>query len=187
VSVQFTALYDWLARRRDLNSTEKIIIAHILRYGKSGCSKSNKVFAREIGMDRSTFIRAKKQLIQKEILALTPERRPVMFVNENMIEKMPVFDYVKGCGKPVKSSAGNDTTLIFSLKKWWRFATSLLVSGGVSPPLFKQFHKKLDETKETKEISDFLDYRMKQRNRTLPTSAEINKRRNEQKQRLLRK
>ena len=33
----FNPVFDWLAEDRTLSSTEKIIIAHILRFGKSGC------------------------------------------------------------------------------------------------------------------------------------------------------
>ena len=106
--VRFTAIYDWLAELPDLNSNEKIIIAHVLRFHPSGCFKSNNRLAHDLGIDRSTVIRTIKGLIDKEWIAPLYETRHnrVLFVSEVKRNNMPLFDEISGSGKLPLSGSG---------------------------------------------------------------------------------
>ena len=103
---KFTAIYDWLAERPDLNSTEKILIAHILRFGRSGCFKSNNRLAHDLGMDRVTVIRAIKGLIDSEWIAPLYETRHnrILFVSEVRLDDMPLFAGGSGSGATQQGS-----------------------------------------------------------------------------------
>ena len=131
--VKFTALYDWLAERPDLNSTEKILIAHIMRFRRSGCFKSNNKIAHDLGLDRSTTIRAIKGLIDKEWIAPLYETRHnrVLFVSEVKLNDMPIFEWKMGSGKTPpceeKKSVGSGKTPPCEEKK--------SVGSGKTPPI----------------------------------------------------
>jgi len=98
--VRFTAIYDWLAEIADLNSNEKIIIAHVLRFHPAGCYKSNNRLAKDLGIDRSTVIRTLKGLIDKEWIAPLYETRRdrILYVSEVKRNNMPLFDAISGSG-----------------------------------------------------------------------------------------
>jgi hypothetical protein len=169
--VKFTALYDWLARRRDLNSTEKMIISHILRYGRTGCYKSNKMLAGDLGIDKRTLGRAVSGLVHKDWIAQLYEtrRRRVLFINELMLDDMPLFESMTGCGKPVRKPVKS------SKSGWGRFAVWW---GRFAPTIYKK-SKHVSYNNETilKEQADFLSSKMKQKTRL--TKAEFEARRQE--------
>jgi len=102
---RYITVNDWLANRRDLSSTEKLIVAHIMGFGPAGCWKSSSEFARYLGITRRHFIRAYVELVRKQWIAPGYERRTerVLFINEEMLENLPLLKGQKGCGKPVKS------------------------------------------------------------------------------------
>jgi len=107
--IEFTIVYDWLAKRTELSWPEKIILAHILRYGRSqyGCFKSNGNIARELGFSRVSVIRIITRLEDSDwiVKKTYPCRERSLFVNQEKLNDMPLLAGVKGCGKPVKSLA----------------------------------------------------------------------------------
>ena len=107
--IEFTIVYDWLAKRTELSWPEKIVLAHILRYGRSqyGCFKSNGNIARELGFSRVSVIRIITRLEDSDwiVKKTYPCRERSLFVNQEKLDDMPLLAGVKGCGKPVKSLA----------------------------------------------------------------------------------
>jgi len=172
--IQFTAVYDWLARRRDLNSTEKLIVAHILRYGRSGCYKSNKMLAGDLGIDKRTLARAVKELVVKDWIAPLYEsrRRRVLYINEAMLDDMPLFESVINCGKPVRKPVKS------SKSGWGRFAPMwghLVTGWGRFAPFLNRKKKDVSlysNEKILKEQIDFLSSKMKQKTRISKTEFE---------------
>jgi hypothetical protein len=151
-SCRYITINDWLLNQRDLTSTEKLIIAHIMGFGASGCWKSSNEFARYIGIDRGTFIRAYLNLVvnKKWIVVLhDTHKERVLFINDEMLENLPLLKGQNGCGKPVKSGRGaSGETPPGALQN----ATG--GSGETPPPLYRTeeiSYKKL-EKKEIKEI-----------------------------------
>lgn len=184
--VPFTALYDWLARRTDLTTTEKIIVAQILRYGKSGCFKSNNTFAQDLGIDRVSFIRALKSLVDKAWVAiLFPARRErILYINEEMIADLPLFEEVRGCGKPVRKSllVSGETPPSDS----GAGSGALQQVSGAAPPALYRKRKDLsyrDETREEREIL-FATSAMKEKARAGLSAEELERRRQRQQQAL---
>jgi hypothetical protein len=107
--IEFTIVYDWLSKRMELSWPEKIILAHILRYGRSqfGCFKSNGNIAKNLGFSRVSVIRIIARLEDSGwvVKRTYPARERSLFVNQEKLDDMPLLAGVKGCGKPVKSSA----------------------------------------------------------------------------------
>ena len=161
--VQFTAVYDWLARREELSAGEKLLIAHVLRFGRSGCFKSNNTLAHDLGMDRVTVIRTIKCLIDKQWIAPLYETRRdrILFVNERMIEDMPLLDKILGCGKPVKSSVKSAVPGSGALQQ---VSGALQQVSGDAPLAFNKTSKDLSYIDERlrKEV-DFLASSMKEK------------------------
>jgi len=100
LKIQFTVVYDWLARRRDISWHEKIIICHILRFGHNGCFKSYTQIGRDLGLDRVTVIRVTKRLIERLWVVPVPgkKRERKLYINQAMLDDMPLLAGVKGCG-----------------------------------------------------------------------------------------
>jgi len=134
--VKFTAVYDWLAERPDLNSTEKILIAHVLRFGRSGCFKSNNRLARDLGIERTTVIRTIKGLIDSEWIAPLYESRQnrILFVSEGKLNDMPLLDGI--CGKPVKNENSGGG-------KMQQGGGVLQQGGGKTPPVLNRNRRDL--------------------------------------------
>ncbi len=115
LKLEFTIVYDWLANRADLSWPEKIVIAHVLRYGKSkfGCFKSNGSISKSLGLSRVSVIRIINRLDSDGWLVKrdVPNRGRSLFVNQEKLDNMPLLSGIKGCGKPVsfavKSSEGS--------------------------------------------------------------------------------
>jgi len=176
VPIQFTAVYDWLARRKDINSTEVLIIARILRFGRPGCYMSNATLANALGMDRTTLIRALKILIHKEWVApLYPKRgERILYINEAMLDDMPLFANVRGCGISLETSLSSSGVL-----QQGSVETPPAGSSETPPALNrnrKQFLlEKIDETRAKREV-DFLASVMKEREGK-PTAEQFEDRR----------
>lgn len=178
---KFTAVYDWLLRLEELSSTEKLIIAHVLRYGKRGCYKSNSRLAADLGIARTNLIKVLHKLQRKEWIAIEypSKRERFMFVYEEALKDMPLFDSVKGCGKPssfaVKSSesgaeGGDDSSPSAG-------DDSLQVGDESSPPL-NRTSKDLSysNSRETKEVN-FAAAAMKEEGSRLSPEAADRRRR----------
>lgn len=100
--IGFNPVFDGLAIRTDLTSTEKIIIAHILRWGKRGCFESKNTFAKFLGINERTLDRAVNKLYAEEWITIDYNTSPPTYwITTEKLRDIPVFDKLKGCGKPV--------------------------------------------------------------------------------------
>ena len=103
--IEFTIVYDWLAKRTDLSWPEKMVIAHILRYDKNeyGCFKSNGNIAKALGFSkhhgRVTVIRIINRLEYMDwvIKRTYPARERSLFVNR---EKLDIEDLLSELSDP---------------------------------------------------------------------------------------
>ena len=181
ITLRFTIVYDWLANRRDLSWSEKILIAHILRYDKSkyGCFKSNGEIAKALGFSKHHGRVAVIRIINRleaagwVIKRKYPGRERSLFINEEKLDGMPLLAGIKGrkkpvslpvksCGKPVKSSEGSGSQPLLS--------GSQPLPGSGSQPLPLNRNRKqslirdIEERKEKREtylFSSIIDERKK--------------------------
>jgi hypothetical protein len=165
--IEFTIVYDWLAKRPDLTWPEKIIIAHILRYAASkyGCFKSNTSIAKTLGIHRVTVIRLIDRLeyrdwIVKRTWPFRSDRS--LFVNKEKLDDMPLLAGLKGCGKPVKSLTGAGSAALQGGSSAALPGSSDALQGGSSAALpgvnrnSKQcLIRNINERKERGEKTDF--------------------------------
>jgi hypothetical protein len=102
VKPYFDPVFDWLAKEPSLTSTEKLIVAHILRYGKRGCYESKDVFSKCLGINERTLDRAIKKLYVEQWITTDFNTTPNTYwvCNERLKGKI-VFASMAGCGKPV--------------------------------------------------------------------------------------
>ena len=174
--VQFTVVYDWLAHRRDLSWPEKILIAHVLRFGASGCFKSNNKLAHDLGLDRVTVIRLIKSLIGREWLAVLFENRRdrILYVAEEKLDDMPLLAGVKGCGKPVRKPVKSQNKASGAAPQVSGAAPQV---SGAAPLAFNRTRRDLSyiDEKEKREV-DFLASVMKER-AGKPNAKEFERRR----------
>ena len=99
--IGFNPVFDWLAKDKTLSSTEKLIIAHILRRGKRGCFESRKNFACFLGIDERTLERAGKKLYAEDIITFGYHTKPkTYYLTTESMKGKAVFDGLRGCGKP---------------------------------------------------------------------------------------
>ena len=120
--IEFTIVDDWLSKRMDLSWPEKIIIAHILRYGRSkyGCFKSNGNIAKSLGFRcRASVIRIIARLEDNDwiVKRTYPCRERSLFINQEKLDDMPLMAGVKGCAKPVKSLVGGGSAALPPLNR----------------------------------------------------------------------
>jgi len=172
--IEFTIVYDWLSRRTELSWPEKIVIAHILRYGRSqfGCFKSNGNIAKSLGFSRVSVIRIIARLEDSGwlIKKTYPARERSLFVNQEKLDDMPLLAGVKGCGKPVKSlDEGSGAAPPGS-------GAAPQGGSGAAPPRLNRnskesFLRDIEERKERRE-RDF-SFSENLRERAKPTAAQI--------------
>ena len=155
--IEFTIVDDWLSKRMDLSWPEKIIIAHILRYGRSkyGCFKSNGNIAKSLGFRcRASVIRIIARLEDNDwiVKRTYPCRERSLFINQEKLDDMPLMAGVKGCAKPVKSLVGGGSAALPG-------SSAALQGGGSAalPPLNRNKKQSLlrdiYETKEERDLS----------------------------------
>ena len=166
--IEFTIVYDWLSKRTDLAWPEKIIIAHILRFGASkyGCFKSNNSIAKTLGIHRVTVIRIIDRLEYNDwiVKRTYPFRRDrSLFINQEKLDDMPLLAGLKGCGKPVKSLAEGSSAALPGSS-----AAPQPASSAALPPLNRNRRESLirdiEERKEKREtylFSSIIDERKK--------------------------
>ena len=191
--IQFTIVYDWLARRRDLSWPEKMVIAHILRYDKNeyGCFKSNGNIAKALGFSkhhgRVTVIRIINRLeyLDWVIKRTYPARERSLFINRDKLDDMPLLAGVKGRGKPVSKpvkSCGKPVSFgpEGSGSEPPGSGSAPLGGSGAAPPGLNRnskesFLRDIEETKEKDFSSSVLDERKKKKGK--PTAREFEDRR----------
>ena len=153
----FNPVYDWLAEDRTLTSTEKLIIAHIHRRGKRGCYENEANFARFLGIDPRTLERAAKGLYEKEIITFGYHTKPkTWYVTTEFIKGKPVFDGLKGCGKPVSFGV---KSLRMQQNQGWRFVRTGWRIAGLWGAFCRLFYRK----KKDISYKDYRERRVKER------------------------
>ena len=102
MEIGFNPIFDDLARDRSLTSTEKLFIAHILRFGCKGCYESKPVLSTAMGIDQRTLERVRKGLYVKQWVTIDYSTKPAtLYITTEKLKTIRVWGSLTGCGKPV--------------------------------------------------------------------------------------
>ena len=151
----FNPVFDWLASDPTKTSTEKLIIAHILRWGRGGCHEDTKDIAINLGINDRTLERAAKSLYERELITFGYDTVPkTWFVTDKLLIGKHVFDGLKGCGKPVSYDV---KSLDIQRNQGWRFAVIYRRFAGLGVAFCRLFYRKRRDL--------YRDYREKEEKR----------------------